>query len=537
MPTLPAHGQPNWDPDLNAYIDDIKATANAAETPTGAQAKANAAQSNAVATASGDATTKANNAKDDAITAAASDATTKANAVQANLSAHTANTTNPHAVTKAQVGLSDVDNTSDAAKPVSTAQQTALDAKQNAASLDTDVAAKVNDAASSTRAALSAAYGGVTGARPGNRTVWLGDSITQWQDAQANQNAPTSSELHSQRTSLGNLGSILSKQRLRYVTNAGKGGYTTAQLLGTFDADVAAHAPTVVPILAGTNDVGTDVPLATTAANIAELVARTRAIGAVPILGTIPPKGDRQAMTHRLNTWIRQYAGEQGLAVIDYHTLLTDPATGDYLAAYARAGDAVHPGDPGFVAMAEEAARVATSVVPEWAPPLAVVNTDPNNLITNGLYLNNSGSYPSSFSGAPAQTGLTHSIITGDTSIKGNWHKMDCAATGSTTQLFQNIATAPVPGHRYLFAGRIKTTWASGNGVQVRNRINLSSGSVDMMPLNNMAVNISDGVFLCEYVCPVDAVSQQFSLFVYAGTASIQTAQLTLIDLTAQGVV
>jgi hypothetical protein len=42
--------------------------------------------------------------------------------------AHTGNTSNPHDVTKAQVGLGDVNNTSDANKPVSTAQQAALDA-------------------------------------------------------------------------------------------------------------------------------------------------------------------------------------------------------------------------------------------------------------------------------------------------------------------------------------------------------------------------------------------------------------------------
>ena len=42
---------------------------------------------------------------------------------------HIADTDNPHSVTKAQVGLSNVDNTSDADKPVSTAQQTALDLK------------------------------------------------------------------------------------------------------------------------------------------------------------------------------------------------------------------------------------------------------------------------------------------------------------------------------------------------------------------------------------------------------------------------
>ena len=43
---------------------------------------------------------------------------------------HIANKNNPHEVTKAQVGLENVDNTSDANKPISTATQTALDGKQ-----------------------------------------------------------------------------------------------------------------------------------------------------------------------------------------------------------------------------------------------------------------------------------------------------------------------------------------------------------------------------------------------------------------------
>lgn len=47
------------------------------------------------------------------------------------LTSHTSNTSNPHSVTKAQVGLSNVDNTSDANKPISTATQTALNAKEN----------------------------------------------------------------------------------------------------------------------------------------------------------------------------------------------------------------------------------------------------------------------------------------------------------------------------------------------------------------------------------------------------------------------
>lgn len=52
-----------------------------------------------------------------------------AKATVVSLSAHTSDTNNPHSVTKAQVGLSNADNTSDANKPVSTAQQAALDLK------------------------------------------------------------------------------------------------------------------------------------------------------------------------------------------------------------------------------------------------------------------------------------------------------------------------------------------------------------------------------------------------------------------------
>ena len=49
---------------------------------------------------------------------------------EASLSGHIAATNNPHSVTKAQVGLGNVDNTSDANKPVSSATQSALDGKQ-----------------------------------------------------------------------------------------------------------------------------------------------------------------------------------------------------------------------------------------------------------------------------------------------------------------------------------------------------------------------------------------------------------------------
>ena len=52
-----------------------------------------------------------------------------AKANSSTLSSHTSNTDNPHSVTKTQVGLGNVDNTSDASKPISQAVQSALDSK------------------------------------------------------------------------------------------------------------------------------------------------------------------------------------------------------------------------------------------------------------------------------------------------------------------------------------------------------------------------------------------------------------------------
>ena len=55
---------------------------------------------------------------------------------------HIADVSNPHEVTKSQVGLGDVDNTSDANKPVSTAQQAAISAVQT--NLNTHTSNKSN---------------------------------------------------------------------------------------------------------------------------------------------------------------------------------------------------------------------------------------------------------------------------------------------------------------------------------------------------------------------------------------------------------
>ena len=72
-------------------------------------------------------------------------------ALSDNLSSHLSDTGNPHTVTKSQVGLSDVDNTADIAKPVSTLQQNAIDTAYASSNAYTDAKiAELIDGAPST---------------------------------------------------------------------------------------------------------------------------------------------------------------------------------------------------------------------------------------------------------------------------------------------------------------------------------------------------------------------------------------------------
>lgn len=64
--------------------------------------------------------------------------------LETTVTSHTGNTSNPHSVTKSQVGLANAENTSDANKPVSTATQAALDLKADASAVTSALALKAD---------------------------------------------------------------------------------------------------------------------------------------------------------------------------------------------------------------------------------------------------------------------------------------------------------------------------------------------------------------------------------------------------------
>lgn len=114
------------DPTAQALANSALAAAQAAQADaTSGISKADAAQTDATSGIS-----KADAAQTDA---------TKANT---NLTAHLNDTNNPHSVTKAQVGLGKVDNTTDAEKPLSTPQKTYVD--NQVSTLNTSISKKPN---------------------------------------------------------------------------------------------------------------------------------------------------------------------------------------------------------------------------------------------------------------------------------------------------------------------------------------------------------------------------------------------------------
>ncbi|QFG13517.1 esterase [Gordonia phage Lambo] len=185
---------------------------------------------------------------------------------------------------------------------------------------------------------------------------------------------------------------MLSGWRCEVVHNAGIGGETTTQILARYNTDVIAKAPNLVILSAGTNDAGTTaitVPLETTKANITEMIARNRAIGAKTIIGTIPPRNSRDATTRAhalpLNAWIRRLPLTQpDVWVVDYYLYLADVAStsvaDQWITDYSNDGTHFRP----------KGARIAgmklAEIITQLFPPLtriSPVRGDATNLITN----------------------------------------------------------------------------------------------------------------------------------------------------------
>ena len=139
---------------------------------------------------------------------------TKVSGVSSSLAAHEANESNPHQVTKAQVGLGNVNNTADLDKPVSTATQAALNLKQNI----------TDQSLSTTSKTVSGAINEVLGlanTNSNNLTTHTSNQSNPHSVTAAQVGAPTTAQFNSLSTRVGTAETGISNLNSSTVKNTG----------------------------------------------------------------------------------------------------------------------------------------------------------------------------------------------------------------------------------------------------------------------------------------------------------------------------
>jgi lysophospholipase L1-like esterase len=140
------------------------------------------------------------------------------------------------------------------------------------------------------------------------------------------------------------------------VLNKGINGDRTADMVMRFNADVVAYRPGYVIICAGTAALHKMESLNTIGSNIAKMCEIAGQNDIKPIVCKIPPSSiyiviSLASQVNQLNTWVELYAATHGYGVIDFYSVLNDPAhSGRYKPEYSR--DGVHPNEAGKQAMA-----------------------------------------------------------------------------------------------------------------------------------------------------------------------------------------
>jgi len=150
----------------------------------------------------------------------------------------------------------------------------------------------------------------------------------------------------------------------------GIGGQTTPQMLVRFRQDVIDLKPTVVVILAGTNDIAGNTGPSTIEMiedNLASMAELAKANGIRVVLSSVLPVYDYPwkpglepaPKIIALNKWMKEYAREHGAVYLDYHSAMADSRGG---MRSELANDGVHPNEAGYRIMAplaEEAIQKA----------------------------------------------------------------------------------------------------------------------------------------------------------------------------------
>ena len=155
----------------------------------------------------------------------------------------------------------------------------------------------------------------------------------------------------------------------RDYINRGIGGQTTPQMLLRFREDVINLNPSVVIILAGTNDIAGNsgyISLESIIDNIKSMAEIANANGIKVIISSILPAIDypwRPGLNPAskiiiINKALKAFSEENNFIYLDYYAAMVDDKGGLKVPEYTTANDLVHPNKKGYLVM-EKLAEIA----------------------------------------------------------------------------------------------------------------------------------------------------------------------------------
>ena len=155
----------------------------------------------------------------------------------------------------------------------------------------------------------------------------------------------------------------------RDYINRGIGGQTTPQMLLRFREDVINLNPSVVIILAGTNDIAGNsgyISLESIIDNIKSMSEIANANGIKVIISSIlpaidypwKPGLDPAPKIIKINKALKVFSEENNFIYLDYYAAMVDDKGGLKVPEYTTANDLVHPNKKGYLVM-EKLAEIA----------------------------------------------------------------------------------------------------------------------------------------------------------------------------------
>jgi lysophospholipase L1-like esterase len=399
-------------------------------------------------------------------------------------------------------------------------------------------------------------------AQKGGVLIQIGDSLTAYGFESAENAADSASTGDLGAISPNNWGmwaALDSQGRIRYGGAAATAGLTSAQILEATQKLLAtppARPIAYATVLAGTNDIGYELPLATSQANLTAIYELLAAHGITPILCTIPPRNGaefgqppetivrQRNATILLNQWIAHTAQVNGWPLVDFYAALVDPETGEYKPGLHF--DWLHENAAGAKVMGAALAEALDGYPTGPPPQLADTQADTAYGVANNLFLNSTDGLPEAWEASKS----TQPQTAPEPAVEGDAFSI---TPGEGDEYGEAWTSAPMPvkqGDVVYLAGRIESSVQASGAVIYYRLISYPSHSTPVFGLYDWSQDILGsgqwGTFAIETTVPNlggdDALQLQAIVKRGPGASGstpapqLKLAQVTLLNLTQTGV-